>query len=1025
MSAGKTCPTCQAAIPPEAVDGLCLRCLGRLGFRVESGDAQDGVLMRFGDYELLEELARGGMGVVYRARHLSLNRIVALKVLLHGPFSAPGFVRRFRNEAEAIAALRHPNIVAIYEVGEHQGDHFLSLEFIEGRSFAELARERPLPAQRAAKYLKTIAEAVEHAHQRGVLHRDLKPSNILLDVFDQPRVTDFGLAKLINRDLELTLTGQVLGSPNYMPPEQAEGKFSDGLPQSDVYSLGAVLYELLTGRPPFQGETLQSILSQVQNADPVAPRHLNPGTPLDLQTICQKCLQKDPARRYASAQKLADDLGRFLEGKPIAARPVSLVERVGLWCHRRPLLAAISAALAASLMLGVAGVVWEWRQAEFHAQGEAKQRAIAERKAAETRLSLYAADVAVASQAMESGNFGLARRTLEGLRPREGETDLRGFEWRYLWNLCHGDQLAILTGHQRTVTCAGFSPDGNRLATGSMDGTVRIWNVAKREPITTLTVSSNNVWSVAFTPDGKSLMTGYEARVDFWDIDSWQVRTNYPGELAVLSRTGTVMATAESSPFFWGPAGAITLWNWRTGQLLRRLDQPGRSLALSADGSLLAVAGTDSGITVWNTANGKLAKSWPTKQSVWSLSFTPDGRRLLSAGWSSEVSVWDLEAESAPRTLPGHPLHVWSVVVSEDGTTIATTSSDQTVRLWDAATLEPKSVLHGHENEVWCAAFSPDGKFLATGGKDQNAMLWPATTASPADEFPHNMRVRPVFSADGTRLLTAGAEVGDYTLWNADDHTLIAQRHADRGKIAGFSRDGTCVVTVDSSGSHLNFWLRDGAVPHKVVELKGATPGQGEVAFLGMSPEHACFFEIDATGVIQVWNTDTGVLMRGMQGPAPPIRNAVLSPMGKRMAVCVEREEVAHVYDCDTGAKITLAGHRDFVSGLAFSPNGSRLATGSMDGTIRLWDPVTGETIASLPGHLQETTDVAFSPDGRTLASLGRNESFKLWHLPTLREVVSQEVPRAGMGLWFSPDGRKLAVETDTDKLRLLAAPTE
>ena len=551
MKAGSTCPTCKAAIPPDAADGLCLKCLGRLGFLLEPAELQDGALLRLGDYDLLEEIARGGMGVVYRARQLSLNRIVALKVLLHGPFSSPDFVRRFRNEAQAIATLRHPNIVAIYEIGEHDGNHFISLEFVEGRSFAELAHAGPLPARRAAQYLKTIAEALEHAHQRGVLHRDLKPSNILLDVFDQPRVTDFGLARLMHSDLDLTVAGQLLGSPNYMPPEQAGGQSPKGTPQTDIYSLGAVLYELITGRPPFQGETIQSVLAQVQNADPVSPRQLNPGASLDLQTICLKCLQKEPARRYPSAQALADDLGRFLEGKPILARPVSGLERAWLWCRRRPLPAAMSAGLAGSVILGAAGVIWQWRQAEFHAQGEERQRIIAQREAAETRLSLYAADMAVSSQAIESGNFGLARRTLDALRPKRGETDLRGFEWRYLWHLCRGDQLATLTGHDRTVTCAVFSPDGSRLATGSMDGAVRIWGVAKREPIMTLKISTNAVWSVAFTPDGKSLMAAYEARVEFWDVDSWRVQTNYPGELAALAKTGTLLATAESSPFFY------------------------------------------------------------------------------------------------------------------------------------------------------------------------------------------------------------------------------------------------------------------------------------------------------------------------------------------------------------------------------------------------------------------------------------------------------------------------------------------
>jgi serine/threonine protein kinase len=323
MTAEKKCPTCGAELSADAVDGLCPKCLGRLAF---AGGGEISEMRRLGDYELLEEIARGGMGVVYRARQLSLNRIVAVKVVLSGPFADPEFVRRFRTEAEAAAALRHPHIVAVHEVGERAGVHFLSMEFVEGQNFSELVRDQPLPARRAANYLHAIALAVQHAHERGILHRDLKPSNILLDVFDQPRITDFGLAKIKNRDAELTIPGAVLGSPNFIPPEQAAGKFSEIAAHSDVYSLGAILYQLLTGRPPFQGETLNEILQQVQNAAPVSPRKLNPSVPPDLQTICLKCLSKEPSRRYATARALAGDLELFLAGKPVHARPVSKSE---------------------------------------------------------------------------------------------------------------------------------------------------------------------------------------------------------------------------------------------------------------------------------------------------------------------------------------------------------------------------------------------------------------------------------------------------------------------------------------------------------------------------------------------------------------------------------------------------------------------------------------------------------------------------------------------------------------------------
>src|SRR6266566_818429 len=304
----------------------------------------------FGDYALLEEIARGGMGIVYRAPHLSLDRIVAVKMLLFGPLSSPEFVKRFRAEAAAAASLQHPNIVAIHEVGVHQGQQFFAMDYVEGQSLAKLLANGPLPARNAASYLKTIAEAIHYAHERGILHRDLKPSNVLIDANGQPRVSDFGLARRLEGASELTVTGQVLGSPNYMPPEQAVARRGKVSRRSDVYSLGAMLYHLLAGRPPFVGQALTDTLEQVLNAEPVSPRLLNPSVPRDLETICLKCLEKEPDKRYATAQALADELGRFLNNEPIHARPIMRAERVWRWCRRKPALASFVAATALLLL---------------------------------------------------------------------------------------------------------------------------------------------------------------------------------------------------------------------------------------------------------------------------------------------------------------------------------------------------------------------------------------------------------------------------------------------------------------------------------------------------------------------------------------------------------------------------------------------------------------------------------------------------------------------------------------------------
>jgi tetratricopeptide (TPR) repeat protein/predicted Ser/Thr protein kinase len=369
MTASRICGGCGAEVPDNALEGLCPNCVAPLAFAVGvSSQPVCPVVERerlhyVGDYELLEEIARGGMGVVYTARQVSLNRIVAVKMILTGKLASPGEVRRFRAEAEAAATLQHPNIVAIHEIGEDDGLPYFSMDFIEGRSLRELVREGPMPAKRGAALMKTAAEAIHYAHQRGVLHRDLKPSNIVLDILGQPHITDFGLAKQFTADAglltsDLTLTGQILGTPSYMSPEQVIGKRQAVGAASDLYSLGAIFYFLITGRPPFQGETLQQVFEQVTHSSPLSPRLLNPALPRDLETICLKCLQKEPSKRYASAAAFAEDLNRFLRDEPILARPTGTTAKMWRWC-RRHVTVTVSAFLIVAL---VAGFSWRnWR----------------------------------------------------------------------------------------------------------------------------------------------------------------------------------------------------------------------------------------------------------------------------------------------------------------------------------------------------------------------------------------------------------------------------------------------------------------------------------------------------------------------------------------------------------------------------------------------------------------------------------------------------------------------------------------
>jgi tRNA A-37 threonylcarbamoyl transferase component Bud32 len=482
-------------------------------------------------YEVLAELGRGGMGVVYKARHVKLGRLVALKMILVAEHAGPEERARFQTEAEAVARLLHPNIVQIYEVGEQDRRPFLALEFCAGGSLEKKLGGVPLPAKEAARLAETLARAMHTAHEQDVIHRDLKPANILLAQDRTPKVTDFGLAKKLD-EAGQTATGVVMGTPSYMAPEQADGKTEEIGPLADVYALGAILYECLTGRPPFRAATVAQTLQQVIEVDPVPPRQLNPESPRDLETVCLKCLRKDPQRRYHSAAALADDLRRWLDGKPILARPVSAWERFRKWARRRPSLAALAvltALLVLVTLVGVAGVTLLWQRAE-----EADTR---------TQRTAYVRTLALAHVEWRDGNLARSDELLDAC-----PAELRGWEWHYLRRLFRVRHLATLRGHAGPVNGVAFSPDGTRLASASADGSVRVWDRQAHREMLTLRGHEGAVLAVAFSPDGGRIASGgadHTARL--WDREGHEVLTLRGHTVGVasvaFSPDGTRLAT--------------------------------------------------------------------------------------------------------------------------------------------------------------------------------------------------------------------------------------------------------------------------------------------------------------------------------------------------------------------------------------------------------------------------------------------------------------------------------------------------
>lgn len=1004
------CSNCGSALPADILEGHCPECL----MAVSLGLSADSISIphraellprRFGDFELLEEIARGGMGVVYRAKQISLNRTVALKMILSGQFASPMAIGRFRTEARIVASLQHPNIVAIHEVGEAEHQPYFTMDYIIGGNLAELVRDGPLPAERAARYVAQIAVAVQHAHEKGVLHRDLKPSNVLIDAFDQPRVTDFGLARQLSANCEITITGQLLGSPAYMAPEQISGRRSEIGPRTDIYSLGAVLYHLLTGRPPFATGTMAQTFQQVLTAMPLEPRALNPAIAIDLQTICAKCLEKDPAKRYADAASVAEDLDRFLHGQPIVARPIGKFEKVRRWCGRNRALASAMAATLLASCVGVGGIVWQWQRAE-------KSESV-------THLNLYAADMMAASEAITRGDLGMGRRLLEAHRPLPNQEDLRGFEWRYLWQRSRGDQQATLSGHSWIVTCVAYSPDGNVLASGSQDGSIRLWNPHTAELIRAFHANDGAVWTLQFTPRGDQIVAaGSDGRVHVWDVAREHEVESFPGQMAVLSPNGDVMAVSAASLLYWEPAAKISLWDFRAKRKLLELTEPGKSMGFSPDGKTLAVSGRASGIRLWDVHSGRLIRVIDTDSEVWSPAFSPNGRKLIAAGHRNAY-VWNLDEETKPIAL-AHPLNVWSCSFSPDGTEAVTACSDRGVRLWNVSDWNLKRALWGHADEVWCAAFAPDGKTLGTGSKDQTVDLWSRRTDAQPHPIWHTAFSRPLFSPSGASLLTVIETNGESEsiLWDLASRRPMAD--FPNKVMVGFTPDGRHVVGLATDRPVVERWSPKSKSIDQLVPLS-MNAAHWPFRVVGFTPDWRFFYGIATDGWIGVFDEMSGT-RRGSfrwQMPTRPgsattkIRASAIRPDGTLLAIATEEENDIALFQVPSGRVTKLKGHRDFVCGLSFSPDGNLLASASVDASIKLWNVTTGEPVADLTGHLEEATDLAFSPDGRTLASVEHQSSVKLWHVATHRPLMSLEYPNAGFHIAFSPDGKNLAVTTE------------
>jgi WD40 repeat protein len=975
-------------------------------------------------YEILGLLGRGGMGVVYRARQTALNRVVALKMILGGSHAGDEERLRFLAEAEVVASLRHPGIVQVHDFGTHDGIPWFALEYCPGGSLEERLGGKPLPPASAAHVTRLLADAVQHAHEAGIIHRDLKPANILLrpgpptpgltarpEALDSnatpwpstpggldPLITDFGLARRIEAAAGITRPGAVMGTPSYMSPEQGRG--GQVGPETDQYALGAMLYEMLTGRPPFQGATPQETLTQAAILEPVPPRALNPTVPPDLETIVLKCLEKDPRRRYASCRELAADLARWERGEPILARPISSWGRLVRWCRRSPAIAALAAVIVAVTAAALVAITILWRQA-----AAARDRAIAQEKLTQQQRDaaleahnraealLYATQLALAQREIERGHLAQALRHLDSCR-----WDLRGWEHRLLYTRILQGQVR-LEGHRSPVTA--LAATSRLILTGTASGQAFLWNAssgAVHHPL----ACPGPVTAAALTP-ALAIAGTEEGLLVVWDAQSGKKLASLAAHdgpvagLALLPGPRLVSAGRDQT------VQVRELPSLRSLGELEGADENLTCLTVSPGGHLVAAGGQEGMAHVWDAEASKVrftVNAGPGR--VGCAAFSPDGRLLATGGSDRVIRLWDARTGEALGTLQGPRRAVAHVDFSPDSALLAAACADDQLYLWEMPSRKALPPIEAVAGGVAAAAWCPRGRILWCGGQDGSLRAidpWrrsapgprhlgevSAVAWSPQGELVsagwdsvvrlgglalrgHDGEVAAVAFAGG-KLYTGGAD-GTIREWGPDGHPgrILAAHEGGvnglvavpGGQLASCSADGTVRLWDLASGQDL-------------LKLRADT----ELAAVACSPDGALLAAAGTSGAVHVWERRGGQPVRHLRAHTAAVNCLAFSPDGAYLASAGADQAVV-LWDVKSGGMArVLEGHTLPVTALAWSSDSSRLASGGEDGQLSLWSPAAGLRLLSIPAHRGTVSSLAFGP-GDTLASGGYDRMVHLW----------------------------------------------
>jgi eukaryotic-like serine/threonine-protein kinase len=1024
-----------------------------------------------GGVTIVRMIAEGGMGRVYEGRQQKPGRTVAVKVMRPG-LTSPSLLKRFEYETEVLGRLQNPGIAQIYAVGIHRIGNttvpYFIMEYIaEAKPLTKYADDLKLPTRQRLDLFRSVCEAVAHGHHRGVIHRDLKPNNILVDASGLPKVIDFGVARATDSDMALTTmqtdVGQLIGTLQYMSPEQFDANPNDIDIRSDVYALGVILYQLLTGKPPYdvKKKAVLEVMRIVKEEDPTPISSLNKALRGDVAVIAGKCLEKDRGRRYSSASELGADIGRYLSGDAIMASPPVFLDGLKRLAKKHRMAAAAAVGIVSALVLAVAGISVFATRAEGERQvalqerdranakeqeaEESRRRAETEkvsaekaRAEAEERRTLTEASEVRANQEARNATQRLYQANLYRIQELIKEHNLSlawsvfkeatanfengvlPIEIRHLYSQLSGQAIACCEGHRYGIGSVAFSPDGARLVTGSCDNTARLWDVASGKQLAVLQsatslrrrnrlpVSSTWYVAVAFSPDGTRVATGSRDKTaGIWDVATGNQVVALEGHLGnigcvAFSPDGTRVATGS-------PDKTARLWDVATGNQVAVLEGHLHNVgcvAFSPDGTRVATGSPDKTARLWDVATGKqLALIEGHSWEILSIAFSPDGTRLATV--SSDNRLWDVATGKQLAVLPGDG---GSVTFSPDGMRLAT--GGEAVRLWDTASGKQLAVMEGHSREILAIAFSPDGQRLATGSRDNTARLWDvATRKQVAVMEGHNREILSIaFSPDGTRVAT-GSRDNTARLWDvaSGKQPAVLEGHRDRIEMVAFSPDGTRLAT---GGWDNRARLWDVATGNQLAVFAG-----WDVAF---SPDGMRLATRVPDNKAVLWDTASGKELVVLESPGNRILSITLSPDGTRLATRLA-DNKAVLWDTASGKELVVLeapGNRIF--SIAFSPDGTRLATGSEDKTARLWDVATGKQLVVMEGHAELVKDVAFSPDGTRLATGSEDKTAWIWDAATGKQLAVMEGHTGSVkDVAFSPDGTRLATLSRDGTARL------